>query len=56
MVWDAISSLHLVGIPKGKTLVVCRMYFNVLPLIEGFVSPELSKPKGLVLRISFVCI
>ena len=56
MVWDAISSLHLVGIPKAKTLVVCRISFNVLPLIEGLVSPELSKPKGLVLRISFVFI
>ena len=30
--------------------------FNVLPLIEGRVSPELSKTKGVVLRISLVCI
>ena len=32
------------------------VYSNVLPLIEGLVSPELSKSKGVVLRISFVCI
>ena len=30
--------------------------FNVLPLIEGLVSPELSKPKGVVLRVALVCI
>ena len=32
------------GIPKGKTLVFCWVSFNVLPLIEGLVSSELSKP------------
>ena len=32
------------------------MSFNVLPMIEGLVSPDLSKPKGVVLRIAFVCI
>ena len=32
------------------------MSFNVLPLIEGLVSPELSKPKGVVLRVALVCI
>ena len=31
------------------------MSFNVLPLIKGLVSPELSKPKGVVLRIVLVC-
>ena len=56
MVWDAIYSLHLVGIPKGKTLMVCRISFNVLSLIEGLVSSELSKPKGVVLRIDLVFI
>ena len=55
MVWDAIYSLHLVGIPKGKTLMVCRISFNVLPLIEGLVSSELSKPEGVVMRVSLVC-
>ena len=34
----------------------CRVSFNVLLLIEGFVSPELSKLKGVVLRIALVCI
>ena len=32
------------------------MSFNVLPLTEGLVSPELSKAKGVVLRITLVCI
>ena len=32
------------------------MSFNVLPLIEGLVFPELSKPKGVVLRIALVFI
>ena len=32
------------------------MSLNILPSIEGFVSPELSKPKGVVLRIALVCI
>ena len=43
-------------IPKGKTLVVCSVSFNVFPLIEGLVSPDLSKTKGVVLRIALVCI
>ena len=30
--------------------------FNVLTLIEGLVSPELSKPKGVVLRVALVFI
>ena len=30
--------------------------FNVLPLIEGLVSPELSKLKGVVLRVALLCI
>ena len=30
--------------------------FNVLPLIEGLVSPEISKTKGVVLRVDLVCI
>ena len=32
------------------------MSFNVLPFIEGLVSPALSKLKGVVLRVSLVCI
>ena len=32
------------------------MSFNVLPFIEGLVSPELSKPKGVVLTVALVCI
>ena len=32
------------------------MSFNVLPLIEGLVSPEISKTKGVVLRVALVCI
>ena len=32
------------------------MSFNVLPLIEGLVSPELSKTEGVVLRIALACI
>ena len=31
------------------------VYSNVLPLIEGLVSPELSKSKGVVLIITLVC-
>ena len=56
MVWDDIYLLHYVGIPKGKNLVVCWVSFNVMPLIEGLVSPELNKPKGVVLRITLVFI
>ena len=56
VVWDVIYSLHYVGILKGKTLVVCVVSFNVLPLIEWLVSPELSKPKGVVLRGSLLFI
>ena len=39
-------------------MVVYWVYFNVLPLIEGIVSPELTKPKGVgvVLRAALVCI
>ena len=48
-------SLHLV-ISIGKTLVVFWVSCNVLTLIEGLVSPELSKPKGVVLRIALVYI
>ena len=36
--------------------MVCWVSFNVLPLIEGLVSPELSKPKEVVLMIALVCI
>ena len=36
--------------------MVCWVSFNVLPLTEGLVSPELSKAKGVVLRITLVCI
>ena len=32
------------------------MSFNVFPLIEGFVPPELSKSKGVVLRVAVVCL
>ena len=32
------------------------MFSNVLPLTEGLVSSELSKPKGVVLRVALVCI
>ena len=56
MVWEVIYLFHYVGIPKGKTFVVCWVFFHVLPLIEGLVSLELNKPKGVVLRIDSVCI
>ena len=36
--------------------MVCWVSFNVLPLMEGLVSPELSKPKEVVLMIALVCI
>ena len=38
-----------------RELVVCWVSFNILPLIEGMVSPNLSKIKGVVLRIALVC-
>ena len=36
--------------------MICWVSFNVLLLIEGLVSPELSKPNGIVLSIALVCI
>ena len=39
-----------------ETLAAYWVSFNVLPLIEGLVSPELSKPKGVFLGIALVCI
>ena len=48
--------IALSSISKGKTFVVCWVSFNILSLIEWLVSPELSKPKGIVLRIALVCI
>ena len=32
------------------------MSFNILPLIEGLVSPEFNKPKGVFLRVTLVSI
>ena len=55
VVWDASYSFHLLGIPKGKNLMVCWMSFNLLPLLEGLVSPELSNPKELFLKDTLVC-
>ena len=48
--------IALSSISKGKTFVVCWVFFHVLPLIEGLVSPELSNPKRVVLRVALVCI
>ena len=36
--------------------MVCWVCFKVFPLIEGLVSPEISKTKGVVLRVALVCI
>ena len=38
-----------------ETLAAYWVSFNVLPLIEGLVSPELSNSKGVVLMIALVC-
>ena len=32
------------------------MFFDILPLIEGLVSPELIKTKGVVFSIDLMCI
>ena len=39
-----------------KSLVVCCVSYMVLILIDGLISPELCRPKGVVLRVSLVCI
>ena len=41
---------------ERKTMMVYWVSLIVLPLIDGLISHEMSKPKGVVLRIALVCI
>ena len=56
MVWDAIYSLHYVGILKGNSLCFVGCSSIVLPLSGCFFSGGEYAEWEVFLRVSLVCI